>query len=137
MGGPGSGKWIRRNPKKETIESKLNISVKLLKDAGYFERDATGIFSWSRNRYSENSIDFEISENKLILEYAHRSYKKCDFEQVVEIIKIQRQPCYYGGHRFWLFCPECNRRVSALYFKKELFRCRICHRLTYETYKLN
>lgn len=39
--------------------------------------------------------------------------------------------CNYGGRRPWFICPACGIRVGKLYFLKELFRCRHCHRLTY------
>ena len=47
-------------------------------------------------------------------------------------------PCPYGGVRPWFRCPgfACDgRRVRILYLLGGLFRCRVCHRLTYASRK--
>lgn len=48
-------------------------------------------------------------------------------------IKLTTSNCYFGGKRFWLVCPGCNKRVGTLYQKpsKSLLLCRRCHNLSY------
>ena len=42
-------------------------------------------------------------------------------------------PCYFGGMRTWLLCPECGRRCAKLYRLPGCWSaiCRRCARLTY------
>lgn len=48
-------------------------------------------------------------------------------------IKLTKQKCNFGKHRYWLTCPvkRCRKPVSALYLKHEIFACRTCHELLY------
>ena len=56
-------------------------------------------------------------------------------------VPITTTPTPIGGVRYWFRCPvkhdgkPCGRRVKKLYLPpgKEVFGCRLCHDLTYET----
>lgn len=49
------------------------------------------------------------------------------------VVDLETLPCNYGGKR-WIFnCPECNRRCYKLFLANTYFRCRQCHKLTYES----
>lgn len=39
----------------------------------------------------------------------------------------------FGGVRPWFLCPACGRRVRFLYLVREVFRCRACHDLTFDS----
>ena len=39
--------------------------------------------------------------------------------------------------RWWFLCPDCPRRVTALFFKERSLRCRLCHGLIYHSEKLS
>jgi len=52
-------------------------------------------------------------------------------EQVAQEIYFDWTPCNYGGHRPWLICMHCGRRVAALYLRGKYFACRHCYNLTY------
>jgi len=47
-------------------------------------------------------------------------------------------PCRFGGGRFWLLCPTCQKAVYKLYAPPpgEVYACRACHGLTYESSRL-
>ena len=45
-------------------------------------------------------------------------------------IRVTATPCHFGGKRYWLVCPSCDRRCVALYSN---FQCRICIRGRYST----
>lgn len=53
-------------------------------------------------------------------------------EQVAQEIYFDWTPCNYGGHRPWLICMHCGRRVAVLYLRIK-FACRHCHDLTYRS----
>lgn len=51
-----------------------------------------------------------------------------------QLIQLTSSKCYFGGYRMWFLCPDCNRRIGALY-RKPLgveFLCRNCNTLTYQ-----
>jgi hypothetical protein len=55
-------------------------------------------------------------------------------------VSITTTPCNYGGVRLWFFCPgwknniSCRRRCRKLYLSGgQVFACRVCHELTYES----
>lgn len=52
-------------------------------------------------------------------------------------IPIDKQPCNYGGFRYFFKCPLCQQRMRILYFaQKSLFLCRKCLNLGYDTQQL-
>lgn len=52
-------------------------------------------------------------------------------EQVTQEVSFDWTPCNYGGHRPWLICMNCGRRVAVLYLGGKYFACRHCYNLTY------
>ncbi len=57
-------------------------------------------------------------------------------------LRITRTPCYYGGWRYWLRCPQvregrliCRRRVTKLFLPpgEKSFGCRNCFDLTFRS----
>ena len=56
-------------------------------------------------------------------------------KSVMERVKLDRVPTSFGGARTYFRCPGvgCDRRVMALYFASDQFRCRRCHDLAYES----
>ena len=56
------------------------------------------------------------------------------FEQKVRLCSTT---CNFGGYRYWLSCPSCNRMVGVIYFLNGQFACRRCHNLTYRIRNLN
>ncbi len=50
-----------------------------------------------------------------------------------ERIALARTPARFGGHRQWLCCPGCQHRAVVLYAVGEVFRCRKCQGLRYQT----
>ncbi len=48
-------------------------------------------------------------------------------------VRYMATSCPYGGGRFWLLCPGCERRAFKLYAPPPYtdVACRVCHDLTY------
>ncbi len=64
-----------------------------------------------------------------ILKITYRKHKDYSY-----IIPIDKQPCNYGGFRYFFKCPLCQRRMRILYFAQQsIFLCRKCLNLSYET----
>lgn len=48
-------------------------------------------------------------------------------------VELETMPCNYGGKRWIFHCPGCSKRCYKLYLSNTYFRCRQCHKLTYES----
>lgn len=46
------------------------------------------------------------------------------------IVKIGETRTNYG-YRSWFICPGCGRRTTALYYRWNYFKCRVCQGLNY------
>lgn len=54
-------------------------------------------------------------------------------EQLAQEVYFDWTPCNFGGHRKWLKCMLCGRKVAKLYLRGKYFACRHCHKLTYRS----
>ena len=131
MGGYGSGNYLRLS-QKSTIESQYRVDVRWMKQQGYLRPGAAGTLSWSSRGDNTGSIGFRMEQDSMILNYRHR-HRDGEWEEVEQVIRFDRTPCNYGGHRTWLLCPQCRKRVAVLYGAGKYFLCRYCHDLTYSS----
>jgi len=133
MGGPGSGIWPRTE-RKETVDKCLSISVSDF--TGKMNECITGCLQWVNDLTEETlfSLDYlrlPHDDTKPVLVLAY----KINNDLIKQYIHFQSSKPFFGGMRWWLRCPLCNRRVKLLYMphKDSLFACRICHRLAYRS----
>lgn len=56
----------------------------------------------------------------------------------VYCIPVEKQPCNFGGYRYFLRCPgkTCNRRMRKLYCYRGIFLCRKCLTLGYYSQRI-
>lgn len=48
------------------------------------------------------------------------------------LIKLKKQPCHFGGFRYFFICPFCNKQVTSLHvFMKTILACRCCLNMVY------
>jgi len=118
---------------KDTVESKLELSVFSLKRLGMLTPGYSGLLNWTSCRTGENrgSINIKTSDYRLDLSYRSKSYGQ-DWETVEDTIYLTETSPNYGGKRTWFLCPSCNSRRAKLYGGK-YFRCRGCLDLCYQT----
>jgi hypothetical protein len=116
--------------RKRRVESCLALDVNELRRKGALAPGACGTLTWE---HAVASVAFRVDNATLILSYHdQRAAELRDVEQRVELSSI---PAEFGGSRTYLLCPGegCGRRVSVLYFRRGVFRCRLCHGLAYES----
>jgi hypothetical protein len=131
MGGCGSGR--HRGAKKRRVESCVALDVNELRRKGALAQGVSGTLTWERDGNAAGSADFRAGTAELILCYhAHDTEGPKANEQRVALWFV---PAAFGGARAYFLCPsaECGRRVSLLYLRRGLFRCRHCHGLAYES----
>ena len=130
MGGPGSGKWFRWHPKM-IVGTQPFIDIRTLKQKGVLYPGARRQISWSKFD-DESFASLRVEEDRLVISY---EYVDADGNQQSnqDVIAFDFTPCHFGGHRTWLKCPECTRRVVAVHRVQSGFACRHCCNLTYRS----
>ena len=103
MGGPGSGGWVRCD-KKGIVEDHPRVDVRAL--------------------HREHGIK---PGSWFTIQYEWRG------EPMAQEVYFDWTKCNYGGHRPWLICMDCGRRVGVIYLRVKKFACRHCHNLTYRS----
>jgi len=74
----------------------------------------------------EYNLKATLHEDHYQVRYSAGSYR----------IPIEKQPCNYGGFRYFFHCPDCDKRMRILYCKEGKFLCRKCLDLCYFTQTL-
>jgi hypothetical protein len=121
--------------KTKTVADDLNkIDIRQLNKEKYLKTyiDIKCTFTNSFEVYLQGRIN-DQSYNNLDIRYKNTK----GYPQFARI-EIASTPCNFGGYRHWFLCPGigkrfCNRRVAVLYFNNEIFACRHCHNLTYNS----
>lgn len=113
MGGYGSGRYRWKNLDIEDRYRHRRISIIDL-----------------RNQFEEKTgLSFRGCPS---VEVSWKIQLEDGIEEYNQNIFITWTPCYFGGKRPWFVCPRCQARAVYLYHL-DLFACRKCQRLTYET----
>ncbi len=131
MGGSGSTRWDGIGTR-HSIGECLNLD---LREIGRYLRRMPVQFNWrwSWTNGREASIGIRLLDRtQIILTYSVQ-HDESTWIPVEERIALAWTPCTYGGERPWFRCPECGRRVRAMYAPpgNTIFRCRCCHNLAY------
>lgn len=117
--------------KKTTVESCLKLKANAYRQA-FSQRFSMGTTQWVG---TEHNIGFqtrnENGEISLRLSYSQKNAVSGELTNFDYTIRVSATDCYFGGVRYWFFCPSCDRRASNLYQKGTHFACRTCHNLTY------
>lgn len=103
-----------------------------------------GVSTWRRGEAGESSLGFYVvavrdvpadADGSLVLTLTY-AFPAGDARGSVALrVPLARSRVHGGGVRYWMRCPACDRRCGVLYLVADAqeFRCRRCHRLTYES----
>ena len=112
MGGYGSTRWggVACRP---TVQGTPGLSVAALRPVCAYTTDPN-----------------EPVRQPVLIEYSTVPAGGAVGRQVVD---LEAEPQPFGGVRWWLMCPACERKVARLYLAppRSIWRCRSCCRLTY------
>jgi len=134
MGGYGSG----RQGGKSKAEHCRKLDINKMLREGCLKPGYGGGWQWLENGEKVANIGFHTEENRIILNYRHRSYGS-DWVDVEQPVPIMWTPCRYGGQRPYFRCPgvvngiHCGRRAIKLYSGGKYFLCRHCYSLAYNS----
>ncbi len=131
MGGMGSGR--RWGGGKNTAEDSLPLDIRKLQRAGLLTPGREFAWQWTVNDKPVANIRVKVEIERVLLVYRHRRRGDSEWQDVEQPIHLLHTCCTYGGTRPWWCCPSCSRRVAVLYCPGELYACRHCYRLAYES----
>lgn len=128
MGGISSGRGCYAST--STVEQTRRIDIRYMKKRGLLRPGISGTLSWNRGGEPTGEINFTANDGSLELRYRVQEHGG-DWESISQSIQLALTPCHYGGHRKWLVCPNCTRRVAVLCLASKRFYCRTCCQLAY------
>jgi len=156
MGGYGSG-WHGGNGRpaaRATVEDSLRFTLRGMRpfiaegerrlESGGGGPAASGTTTWRRGETVTSRVGFSVvathgfsADDEDALSVVLRfSFPDGDARgAVVQRVPLTRTRGHGGGVRYWMRCPECERRCGVIYLAPGAreFACRTCHRLTYES----
>lgn len=127
MGGSGSGRSAWRN--RGTVEAGPALSVVALQRAGALQAGAACAWQWSWGSSREASVSLVGKVGALAIAW------RSDGQPQGHEVRLEWQPCRFGGSRPWFRCPAlgCGRRAGRIHLVSNAFVCRKCARLVYRS----
>jgi hypothetical protein len=124
-----------------TCENFEPLDVRHLHRAKNLLHDHSFRWAWTRGRDNDASVIHVRTDSALgsIMLTFHACNPGSDCQEaIVQRIPIVWTPCYLGGRRPWFACSglgyePCGRRVAVLYWAGDLFACRHCYGLDYQS----
>lgn len=135
MGGSGSGDWYRWE-KRDTADAALGLDIRHCARQGML-RPGFYTVAWSCGGRPSGEIGLLVNDPGPLTDAITLVYRARrgggSWEDVEQRIGLAWTPCTYGGHRPWLVCPACLRRMAILYSGPSGFYCRKCLGLVYQS----
>lgn len=131
MGGSGSGRYAWRN--RGTIEGRPGVSVAMLRREDGLRVGGMSTLRWNWGRGGESWVSVIAKANSVIFAW------RTDGQPRGHEVRLEWQPCRFGGARPWFRCPAlgCGRRVLWVHFVGGAFVCRKCGRLAYRSQRVD
>jgi len=122
MGGSGSTRW-NGTPTRRQADG----SFRLPAPPAWMVEARAGLWRWQKFGYF---VRFDLDgPAEALLRYPTRR------GAARQSVGLESTPANLGGSRWWWLCPDCDRRCGKLYLppRSDLFACRLCHALSYES----
>ena len=129
MGGYNSSRW-HHHIRKMTVEECQRLQVNDYPKSLLEERCEAGAPVYFGESYP---VIYNRLRYRLALENIVPLRDEELAQPVGQAFHVARTACNYGGWRYWLVCPGCQRRYGVLYNQSDpdWYACRKCHDLTY------
>lgn len=79
------------------------------------------------NIFSVQKLDIRESEIREFIKGAKSL--SVELPDSTQIVKVTKQPQNYGGSRYWLNCPVCDRHCYAIFAANGVLACKTCNKL--------
>jgi hypothetical protein len=134
MGGFGSGRPATWSG---TVEDSRALDINKLNKRGCLEPGWSGLWTWATSSGQTASIGMSADDACIHLSFRAKPIGG-QWRQVEQSIEIEWVDCHFGGARPLFICPGgCSKAAAKLYGSQELFLCRQCSYLTYQSQREN
>jgi hypothetical protein len=139
MGSWSSGRWHDHRRRWRVEECRRLALADVRKHCGPPDKAWSSALGWNSSHTGRQTASIGLTcklltdcQSLLRLLYRER-YGDNPWQDVDDPIDLVAEPAGFGGRRWWMVCPDCERRVAALYLPPSggRYRCRTCHGLTY------
>lgn len=136
MGGIGSGRYRYSNAN-DTTNKHRTIDIRRWQRDDLIKPGHSFSWQWIRGGEVISSIHVSVEMNCVTFDYRHHNGKD-DWKELNYPVMLNWTACNLGGQRPWFICPsaDCDRRVAILY-SGNIFACRHCYRLAYQSQREN
>ena len=123
---------------RDTCELYKSIDVRRWRREGRLRAGQQFSWSWTSGGEPSGTINVRTEVDAVVLIYRVRSFL-AEWKSTEQRVSITWTNCHFGGRRPWFICSVrsnrqyCGRRVAVLYAAGELFACRSCYNLAYES----
>jgi hypothetical protein len=96
-----------------------------------------------QNGKPSGSIGIDAEQDAIVLRYRTRRYGETEWQDIRQRVLMTWTNCALGGQRAWFICAvytngrRCGRRIAKLYQAGDLFACRQCYGLAYQSQQEN
>jgi len=125
--------------RRDTCESCKSIDVRRWHREGRLRAGHQFSWTWTCDGEPSGTIKVRTELDAVTLTYRARSLLSREWRSIEQRVPVTWADCHFGGRRAWFVCSVrangryCGRRVAVLYLGGELFACRSCYRLVYES----
>ena len=122
-----------------TCESCISIDVRRWHREGVLRAGQHFSCSWTRGGEPSGRINVRTKCDEVVLSYRAQNWGASEWKSIEQRVPIAWTACHFGGRRPWFVCAVysngryCGRRGAVLYGAGELFACRRCWGLAYES----
>ncbi len=103
---------------KGNINQYRHINIRIMQHKNCFKRPCNFIYSWGADRNIYCCFDG----------YSLNIFN--DINKGCYVVRIDKTRTNYG-YRTWFICSGCGRRTTALYYRWNNYKCRVCQSLNY------
>jgi hypothetical protein len=132
MGRPSGGA-------RQTCESCTALDVRQLHRSDCLRPGLHYSWKWTRGNQPSGDIKIMTEGDAIWLIFRVRHYGASEWRDIRQRVHLTWTEVHLGGRRPWFQCPVsscgkyCGRRVAKLYLGGDLFACRHCWGLAYES----
>jgi len=131
MGGIGSGRKYRPGEAKATVDEFPSLSISELNKPDLMEPGMVYKMGYSAGKKELGSVIITVRAGELLLNSTFNAPSQA------QVVKTKKNNCHFGGSRSWIECPKCGAKRISLYYKNNIWRCRVCHELGYQVQKMS
>lgn len=140
MGGYGSTRWNRHYRQHTTNESySFDIAQVSMRDIMADEHVKSTVWNWTSQGKDSGSMGIFFYPAQLEIAFKFQASQGDNAQNITQVIALETMALNFGGVRYWLRCPHCNKRVRTLHCPRSRalasnpFRCRTCWNLSYSS----